>query len=86
MGEAFWAALVVLSTPGILESFELATMIKIIFFALVVENFLLSGVISGALLYIRDEFPAVRDNYFLQVQCSLLITACYNMVLPPYIY
>ncbi|CAL5068627.1 unnamed protein product [Urochloa decumbens] len=25
-----------------------------------------TGVISGALLYIRDEFPAVRDNYFLQ--------------------
>ncbi|GJN02492.1 hypothetical protein PR202_ga19850 [Eleusine coracana subsp. coracana] len=30
------------------------------------ENFLLSGVISGALLYIRDEFPDVKDNYFLQ--------------------
>ncbi|XP_062226028.1 inositol transporter 1-like isoform X3 [Phragmites australis] len=30
------------------------------------EKFLLSGVISGALLYIRDEFPVVRDNYFLQ--------------------
>ncbi|KAL6903588.1 hypothetical protein ACP4OV_004401 [Aristida adscensionis] len=25
-----------------------------------------TGVISGALLYIRDEFPAVKDNYFLQ--------------------
>jgi SP family myo-inositol transporter-like MFS transporter 13 len=25
-----------------------------------------TGVISGALLYIRDEFPAIRDNYFLQ--------------------
>ncbi|XP_062226027.1 inositol transporter 1-like isoform X2 [Phragmites australis] len=25
-----------------------------------------TGVISGALLYIRDEFPVVRDNYFLQ--------------------
>ncbi|KAF8715175.1 hypothetical protein HU200_027730 [Digitaria exilis] len=25
-----------------------------------------TGVISGALLYIRDDFPAVRDNYFLQ--------------------
>jgi hypothetical protein len=42
----------------------------------------LSGVISGALLYIRDEFPAVRDNYLLQVQSSLLITARYNMESP----
>lgn len=25
-----------------------------------------TGVISGALLYIRDEFPDVKDNYFLQ--------------------
>ncbi|KAF0891772.1 hypothetical protein E2562_010960 [Oryza meyeriana var. granulata] len=25
-----------------------------------------TGVISGALLYIRDDFPAVKDNYFLQ--------------------
>lgn len=67
------------SISGTLEIFELATAF---FFALLPEKILLSGVISGALLYIRDEFPAVRDNYLLQVQSSLLITARYNMESP----
>lgn len=30
-----------------------------------------TGVISGALLYIKDDFPAVRQSYFLQVQSIL---------------
>lgn len=41
-------------------------------FVLLAKKFILSGVISGALLYIRDDFPAVRDNYFLQVQSNLV--------------
>lgn len=29
---------------------------------------LIAGVISGALLYIKDDFEAVKDSSFLQVQ------------------
>lgn len=61
---------------------SLSLLLHFFFFALLPEKVLLSGVISGALLYIRDEFPAVRDNYLLQVQSSLLITARYNMESP----
>jgi hypothetical protein len=65
-----------------LELWKSLSLLLHFFFALLPEKVLLSGVISGALLYIRDEFPAVRDNYLLQVQSSLLITARYNMESP----
>jgi hypothetical protein len=78
--EAIFCVKLCASISGTLEIFELAT--AFFFFALLPEKVLLSGVISGALLYIRDEFPAVRDNYLLQVQSSLLITARYNMESP----
>jgi len=65
-------------TPLFLRAYEIRLKYQYNF-APVAEKFHLSGVISGALLYIRDDFPAVRDNYFLQVQSSLLITSCLNM-------
>jgi len=67
-------------TPLFLRAYEIRLKYQYNF-APVAEKFHLSGVISGALLYIRDDFPAVRDNYFLQVQSSLLITSCLNMAL-----
>lgn len=35
---------------------------------------LVAGVISGALLYIKDDFEVVKESSFLQVQAS----KCYN--------
>jgi len=37
------------------------------FFFLFISFFFLAGVISGALLYIKDDFEEVRNSYFLQV-------------------
>lgn len=38
-----------------------------------------TGVISGALLYIKDDFEEVRNSYFLQV--SMLLTLLHSIVL-----